>query len=229
MRVIVPLIVFTVGCLPLAGCSSPNPYDDEYKMQYEGTANNPTGLFASGYFPASYGEPSIVCDHSSRPIELIREIERDWYPRQWQAAYEPSLYLLAEQGTPPEFVLRFSYIPSFDPSIFIRIHKDGNGLRLIAKEMNGAGGYEPGKIARSKEVRLTSGEAMKLQSLLAKNRLFDEVPDTCEMGFDGSKWIFEVVDLQGYRMVKRWSPRDGEAFNLGRHLLDLSGWTVETY
>ena len=49
------------------------------------------------------------------------------------------------------------------------------------------------------------------------------------MGFDGSEWLFEMVDQDGYRLVKRWSPDDGAAYDLGQVLIELSGWSEETY
>lgn len=187
------------------------------------------GLFASGYFPRTFGEPQIDCGYPAGPAALIGEVEQEWYPRQWQAAREPSFYGLSEQDIPPAFALRFSYIPSFTPSVFIRVHRESDGLRLVAKEMSGAGGYEPGKIARSKEVRLSSQQVLQLEKLLAEEALFEEPADTCQLGFDGSEWIFEMVDSKGYRMVKRWSPNEGAAYNLGMHLAELSGWQFDKY
>ena len=204
-------------------------FDSEFRAQFEEGGQNPAQMFASGYFPESYGEPQVDCGRSNGPIALVGETEQEWYPRQWRAAREPSFYLMAGQETSPEFALRFSYIPSFTPSVFIRVQSDGDGLRLIAKVMSGAGGYDPGTINRSREVRLSSEQAAELRRILAEGELFSEAPDSCPFGFDGSKWIFEVIDIHEYKMVKRWSPNSGAGFDLGQHLLRLSGWDVDTY
>jgi len=44
---------------------------------------------------------------------------------------------------------------------------------------------------------------------------------------DGSEWIFERVDEAGYHMVKRWSPREGSAREIGLFLLDLTAWQFD--
>lgn len=162
-------------------------------------------------------------------MPIIGEVEREWYPRQWRAASEPSFYELAQCEALPDLALRFGYIPSFDPSVFIRVQPDGEGLKLIAKKMTGAGGYDPGTLGRSKELRLTDKQASELRRMLSAEALFQEPPHTCELGFDGSQWIFEMVDKEGYKMVKRWSPNEGAAHNLGQFLIDLSGWRIDTY
>ncbi|MEO0441895.1 MAG: hypothetical protein AAF067_13610, partial [Pseudomonadota bacterium] len=73
----------------------------------------------------------------------------------------------------------------------IRIESDDDGFRLIAKELTGAGGYEPGQLGRSKELRLTGQQVKKLKDLLETEALFEKYPKACDFGLDGSQWIFE--------------------------------------
>ncbi len=140
------LVAFT-----LAGCT-PERFDEP--ICQSATKLSPeqrSSPFASGYFPEEYSEPSLSCGFPGGPRPIVGKVESEWYPSQWQAAGEPSFFELAQCTALPEFALRFSYIPSFDPSVFIRVQADGDGLKLIAKEMTFAGGYEPGKIGRSKK------------------------------------------------------------------------------
>jgi hypothetical protein len=123
----------------------------------------------------------------------------------------------------------FSYIPSFDPSVFITVQRKGEGFVLIAKQLNGAGGYDPGILARSKEIALTEEQAVEFEAMLAEGGLFREAVETCEFGFDGSRWIFELVSSGEYQMVNLWSPSDGAAHELGELRIRLSGWNIETY
>ncbi|MEH6759444.1 MAG: hypothetical protein V7676_18375 [Parasphingorhabdus sp.] len=185
--------------------------------------------FAAGFFPPEYAKPGLSCGYPSGSVPIVGEIESEWYPKQWLAASEGSYYDLAQCDTLPEFSLRFSYIPSFDPSVFIRIEAEGEGLKLIAKELTGAGGYDPGRLGRSKELRLTDQQAERLQKLLDAEALFQMPSKTCEMGFDGSQWIFEMVDKDGYKMVNRWSPQKGAPHAVGMYLVELSGWDLELY
>jgi len=160
-------------------------------------------------------------------LPLIGEVEEEWYPDQWMAAREPSFFLFSEQDAPPKFALRFSYFPSFSPSIFVRIQEDDGNYTLFAKRLDGAGGYEPGSIASSKKVRLSAQEVAELQQLLRKDALFEEKAGECAGGFDGSQWLFELVDSKGYRFVKRWSPTDGAGRRLGERLVELAGWNMD--
>jgi hypothetical protein len=216
-------------CLLSAGCLPPPQYDSEYEAQFQDQRTSPVGTFASGYFPASYGEPRELCGADVPPWPLIGEVEEEWYAGQWMAAREPSLFLLSKQKPSPEFVLRFSYIPSFSPSIFVRIQRDDEGYILIAKRLSEAGGYEPGSIASSKKIRLSPSDVAELKKLLRDEALFQQHAHQCGSGFDGSEWLFEMVDPQGYRLVKRWSPTEGAGLKIGEHLLDLTGWSTDCY
>ena len=179
--------------------------------------------FASGYFPPEYAEPSLDCGYGNGPIEIIGDVESDWYPGQLSAAREPSLYLMAEQEEPPEFALRFTYLPSFSPSVFIRVDKEGDDYWLIVKHLSGAGGYDAGTIASSNRKPLSDRQVGQLTRMLSESAFFDEPNEECRMGFDGTQWIFEQVDASGYRMIKRWSPDEGKARELGELLIELSG------
>lgn len=211
--------------LVLCGCGPANPYDSLFRAQQA----KHTSAFAHGYFPEDYGKPQVDCGDPAGPIPVIGEVEHDWYPRQWKAAREPSFYRLSTDGVTPDFAFRFSYIPTFTPSIYVRIHKVDNGYSLIAKKMSGAGGYEPGEISQSKEVRLSPDQASELERRLADGKFFDQAPATCDIGFDGSEWIFETVDKNGYKFLKRWSPESGTAHDLGLYLLGLSGFGIDTH
>lgn len=215
--------------LTTGGCGSANPYDNLYQAQQASEGRPGQNIFAHGYFPAAFAELQIDCGYPAPSMPIISEVEADWYPRQWQAAREPSFYWLSEQEPPPEFALRFSYIPSFTHSIFIRIHREGDDYRLIAKKMSGAGGYDPGTISRSKEMRLSVQQVAELERLLGDGVFFNQPPNTCAMGFDGSQWIFELASKDGYKMVNRWSPTEGTARVLGEYLVRLSGWEFDPY
>ena len=220
-------LAVTVLTPALAACT-PERFDEPIcRAPTAASPEQRSSQFAQGYFPPEFGKPSGNCGYEGGPVHLISEVERDWYPRQLRAASESSFSALAQCETPPEFALRFSYIPSFDPSVFIRVQPDGEGMSLIAKRLTGAGGYDAGSLGRSKMVRLTPVEVERVKQ--AAQRLFQEPADICEMGFDGSEWLFEMVDQDGYRLVKRWSPDDGAAYDLGQVLIELSGWSEETY
>lgn len=208
--------------LGLCSCGPANQYDGLFQAQQA----NKTPAFARGYFPEEYGKAQVYCSYLGGSLPVISEVERDWYPRQWEAAREPSFYRLSKEGVPPEFAFRFSYIPTFTPSIYVRIHKVGDRYRMIAKMMSGAGGYDPGEISQSKEIRLTPNQAFEFERRLANGKFFDQGAAPCDGGFDGSEWIFESVDKNGYKFLKRWTPQSGAVQELGVYLVGLSGFGV---
>jgi len=212
--------------LATGGCGSANPYDSLYETQQASEVRQAQDAFAKGYFPQAIDAPQLDCSYPGGPLPIVSGIEADWYPRQWEAAKEPSLYWLSEQEPAPEFAFRFSYVPSFTPSIFIRVHKVGGDYRLTAKKMSGTGGYDPGAISRSKEIRLSVQQVGKLERLLS-NGFFNQPPITCDSGFDGSRWILEMVSENEYKMVNRWSPAEGSVRVLGEYLVSLSGWKFD--
>lgn len=210
--------------LLLAACTQEQFDDPICKPSQNLTGVSQEEAFAFGYFPAEFAEPNRDCGYPVGPLPIISEIESVWYLQHWRAAGEPSLYELASCDDPPSFAMRFSYIPTFYPPVFIRIQPSEDGLKLIVKEMTAAGGYGTGTISRSKEVSLTTEQVSGLKRLLDEQALFQEPTTICKLGFDGSQWIFEKVDEDGYKMVSRWSPREGAAHSLGIYLMELSGW-----
>jgi hypothetical protein len=181
------------------------------------------------YFPASLGEPTIVCDYDGRSQPILSDFERAWYSRQLAAAREPSLYGASQGSTPPTAAtLRFTWLRSFHAPVVVRIETIGpTNHRLIAKQLSGAGGYDPGEVSRTVERPLTSDEAGRLRSVVARASVFDIPPDPCGGGCDGAQWIFEAVEGRDYRFVSLWTPRRGPARDLGELLMKFTGWDFE--
>jgi hypothetical protein len=177
------------------------------------------------FFPPSFSQRSVSCGLFSRSMPLLSKIERDWFSSQLEAAKEPMLYEASLRSRRVgAWTIRFTWLRSFDPGIVVRIEGDGNKRTLIAKQLSGAGGYDPGRIAAQVLRPLTAQETKSLGEELSKLRLFDLQPKECDLGVDGADWLFEGVDSNGYQFVSRWSPRKGEAHELGLYLLSLTGW-----
>lgn len=181
------------------------------------------------YFPKSFGKPAQVCEHKGYPecFATVGEVEIDWYPDQWDAADEPSLY---ERSTKPSSTstsaLRFTWLRSFDHPVTVRIERSGKSARLIAKELNGQGGGEPGVIERVLDRPLSSAEVAKLDFILSKTKVLDLRATDCDGGLDGSQWIVEGVDRDDYRFVNRFAPTEGPVREFGDFVLELTGWSI---
>lgn len=183
----------------------------------------------TNYFPKSFGKPAQVCEHKGYPecFATIDPVENDWYPRHWDAADEPSLSertmtpISAETST-----LRFTWLPTFDHPVIVRIERSGNNARLVAKKLSGQGGFEPGTIDRGVDRPLSSLELAKLDLILSKTKVLELRATNCDGGTDGSQWIVEGIDRKGYIFVNRFSPDAGPVRAFGDFALDLTGWDV---
>ena len=104
--------------------------------------------------------------------------------------------------------IRFIWVPTFDKPLSIRATKLGNRRTLTVVQMSGRGGYEWGKIALKKSIKLSGEQWGMLVNLVAVDgarkpsaQLNKENRDNfIEMmsGLDGSTWFLEVRDHRGY-------------------------------
>jgi hypothetical protein len=181
------------------------------------------------YFPPPYPKQIAPCSPSPKSggAPVVSEFENRWYSKHLLAAKEPSLYEAARRPGGND-VIRFTWLPSFHPPVIVRVE----GLRsasphLIAKQLSGAGGYDPGVVAKQIDRRLSPVEAVALRHVLLRTNVFDLPALECRGGMDGAKWIVEGLGKDGYHFVARWSPDDGKVHETGLALLKLTGWTFK--
>jgi len=159
---------------------------------------------------------------------ILDEFRQEWFSSHLIAAGEQPLPASAASEESAPLTLRFLWLPTFDNPVVIRVQKQASGeARIVAKRLSGAGGYEPGAISDQLDRPLTSREWRRVERELATSRLLAQPAADCTLGFDGSEWIVEAVDKDGYRFIHRWSPQDGPVRAFGDLLLDLTGWQFE--
>ena len=184
------------------------------------------------YFPAAFTKPTVSCDFGAgetKPIEIVSDFESRWYSDQLAAAQEPSLYLESTRWKDGDGeTLRFTWLRSFHAPVFVRVVGLGTQRpRLIAEQLSGKGGYEPGAISERLERPLSPSEAEAVELTLSKTKVLTAPPKLCDIGLDGAAWIIEGVDAGGYHFVVRWSPERGEVHDVGLKLLSLTGWKLK--
>ena len=185
-------------------------------------------------FPPEYANLAFTCASSdsagSNPVPLLSAGEQQWFSNNLHAAREPSLYDASLRAGAPQ-ALRFTWLRSFHRPLTVRVTQEKNGAwRVIAKELSGKGGYNPGHIARTINRQLRADETAALKSLLAVVELPDLSGDCVlgdELGVDGAQWIIERTDERGYHFINRWSPSDGPVREVGLFLLRLTGWNYK--
>ena len=169
---------------------------------------------ATLYFPRGELDPG------SAELDSIRN---EWYSSQLRAMAEPALVPQATSRT-----YRFTWLRTFHHPIAIRVVATPAQTKLIAVELDGAGGYDPGNVLRRKEVALTADEFGQLEKLLQSHAFWSLPSHEKSFGLDGSEWIVEGA-TDKYHVVVRWSPESGPIRHLGEHFLSLAGWKVEPH
>lgn len=160
-------------------------------------------------------------DYYFRPGTFAKKDDfiREWYSQQLRAMNEPSMWC----GSTADTEYRFTWLRTFHHPVAVRVTSNNNVARIEAVELDGAGGYDPGKELRrvsrpmSKEDWLSIQQAMDAWALKAP-------PKT--LGTDGSMWIFEQSTVRGYRAIEVWSPTSGPARTIGELFLVKAGITV---
>lgn len=173
------------------------------------------------------GMPWDTADCSSVPYMAMDDFSNDWYSRFWRAAEEPSLYLQSQKAKALRSE-RFTWLRSFHEPVFIRLDwlSDGH-VRMTAKELTGAGGYDPGGIGRTNQ-RLLSGEELeRLDTARGSLKPYQRPAVVCSGGVDGARWILEALEAGDYVFIDRWTSDGGPVRTYGQMLIDLTGWRYE--
>ena len=133
---------------------------------------------------------------------------------------EPSLQCGAKAPT-----YRFTWLRTFHHPLVVRVTRDGGAIRVVAIELDGAGGYGPGKILRHITRSVAPGKWTEFQRSVEQLTISktDE-----RRGADGSEWIFEFRTDADYRAIQVWRPESGPARTLGELFLSLAGIVVPT-
>ncbi|MDB5438517.1 MAG: hypothetical protein JWM33_944 [Caulobacteraceae bacterium] len=194
-----------------------------------GAAGPAMAQSAVSYFPAALAQP-VKCAPPSAlgSMPVVSPFENTWFSQQLSAAKEPSLSspeTTSEQGAGDR--LRFTWLRSFHPPVIVRLEGVGTKApHLIAKQLSGTGGYDPGSVDMSLDRALTAQEGQALTDALSAAKL-TTLPPECSLGLDGASWLVELADSKGYHLIKRWSPKEGEVRTLGLFLLGLTGWKFD--
>jgi hypothetical protein len=152
---------------------------------------------------------------------------RNWFASHLRAMAESSFSCGAD---PPGDTYRFLWLRTFHHPIAVRVALRGDAGSLVAVELDGQGGYDPGNVLRRIERRLTTGEATLLSTAIRTGR-FWQIDTTHrplgEMGLDGAEWILEGRRSDEYHVTHRWSPRYGPYREICLSILRLSGLRVQ--
>ena len=129
---------------------------------------------------------------------------------------------------------RFLWLRSFNHPIAVRMSSVGSQCVLVAKELDGAGGYAPGRLGK-RIIRTLSAEACApLKELIEAVGFWRSPPpapsDPDLLNFDGAQWVLEGRRGAAYHVWDVWSPDEpGPHASFRRLCLEmirLSGLTL---
>jgi hypothetical protein len=164
------------------------------------------------FFPAgSLGDRSPTFDAD--------QFTRKWYSEHLRAMSEPSLSCKEPVGT----AYRFLWLRTWGAPVAVRVEKAATGATLIAVELDGAGGYEPGKVSRRVRRSLTASEWDQIVKALLRADFWEMTGHLPADGQDGAQWIFEGRNGSAYHVVDRWSPETGAFRDVCLLLVRLAG------
>lgn len=152
------------------------------------------------------------------------QFRKEWYSRHLQAMGESPLVALLDE----EESYRFIWLRSFHRPVVVRAWRSGGRYFIVAKRLNGRGGYGPGTLdlywARSLSENDWDAFLLNLEhSTYWAMQTEDRSPIT-----DGARWIMEGYREGHYHIVDRQSPQTGAYRDACLFLLRESGLLAET-
>jgi hypothetical protein len=229
-------------CLIMASCNHNEsksdfkclmPYSEEQILNYNSEYST------KSYFPIkTFLDSNEIVNETTKKKEYSVKVDSfalAWYSSYLGAMKEPILYskYLGKE------TYRFSWFRSFHPPVTITLEKEGNDIYLTTKMTNKVPElpfihrFENGKrIKNTDTIYLVINERkiIKQEDFKKIRTLIDETNISCmspkgisEPVVDGSEWIFEINNKEGYHYVIRWYPQKTSPLQqIGEYLIDLS-------
>jgi tetratricopeptide (TPR) repeat protein len=153
-------------------------------------------------------------DFSHKQVQRM-QFKKRWYSDTLAAFEEPPLSNWADREK-IQTAYRFIYIPSFHPSLVIRVWGDILStpcLQAVTKVGSKVGSEEP--------CMLTEAKSLDLLTAINENKFWPSITWDLSMGCDGSTWVFEGWNQGKYKWLDAWSPDNGPAYRLGKVFFSL--------
>ena len=196
----------------------------------EVTLEVPFTPVATDCYPGQSLETTAMDKESFFPPKLLaqdvpgNQFRNNWYSKHLSAMKEESLYSPEDEWVES---YRFLWLRTFHHPVAVRIWKCGSVRFISVKELDGAGGYEPGNLIFDRKRELTPDEWSGFLRHL-EDSCYWQLPSRDDGGgFDGAQWIFEGVKGGRYHVVDRWTPQNGSYRELCLYVLKLSGLKVD--
>jgi hypothetical protein len=133
----------------------------------------------------------------------LSEWEARWYASELRQLREPSL--LEQKNRRGYSVYRFLLIPSFSPSLVIRlvVNPDGTGTLAAKLRTNSRGDDE--NAPREQTLAVSSEQVNEFFNMLHEADFWSLPSAKSGYGLDGEEWLLETKRNGKYHVVDRWS------------------------
>lgn len=135
----------------------------------------------------------------------VDDFVRSWYGNQLHALGEPRLGHFVDSADTD--AVRFLWLRSFHHPIAVRAIRRGSRYALVGTELDGAGGYAPGRILRQDSIAITEKEWSALVAPIRSASFWAPQPAD-NKGLDGAQWLVEAVEEGKLCLVDWWTPRE---------------------
>lgn len=158
----------------------------------------------SGYFP----EDTWVDRRSGVPDAKTWTFYERWYGGQLSAMEEKPLWR-GEVSPDAEVAVRLLFLPTFHPaSSLLLIAPEAGKLSYTFKQLDGAGGYDPGQLILEDRGLVPSGSALEIAALIEQIDAFSfntstNVINPSRICFDGTQVVFEFRRGTQYKAISR--------------------------
>lgn len=143
----------------------------------------------------------------SRGNQYFDDGKASYYTRYLRAMDEPSIREM--KVVKDEAILRFTYLRSFDDPVVVRLHHKDGKITLFCKVMTMTHEYELTELTRNQRREIKGDRWRRVYEASTVEGFWQPLTDTEKYleGLDGSTWVFEIIDSDGYRMIDPWSPQ----------------------
>lgn len=172
-------------------------------------------------FPANSRKISKIKSNRNK----LNVSSSDWYGKFLKAFKEKPLF---ETSNKELEIYRFTWLRTFHHPVVIKIEKQKDKVSISFKELDGLGGYKPGKIINNEKNSMGKENWCKFIKLLNETDYWQMKTQDDVLGEDGASWILEGVKENRYHVVDRWSPSGGKYREACVYLLKLSGFLDRT-
>jgi hypothetical protein len=168
------------------------------------TLQVPYTLVTTDCYPGRSLETPTMGNEAFFPPKVLaqdqpgNQFRNNWYSKHLRAMKEEPLY--SPDGEWVESY-RFLWLRSFHNPVAVRIWKCGSVRFVSVKELDGAGGYDPGKLKLERKRELTPDEWREFMRYLEDSCYWQLPTQDDTIGFDGAQWIFEGVKGGRYHVV----------------------------